>query len=450
MRPPHARGVLLRWRRDGRRRRRSAGADGPPVHQRAGVEGDDGLRQLGDWRPSGSATTRSGRPSTTSSTRATRSSPTASSCRRGSPPAPSGCASARCSTSCRSGTRCAWPRTSPRCTTCRAAGRSSASAAAPCPARCSTSTTRACRSAPTTTPSRPPTTSATAGCSRSRWRSSAGPSPRSRSRYQGELFQIPVPGIPDRGSTVQTLTLVPRPLYPYEIWQAVTSPPTLEYVPGRRPRRRVLEPAPRVHQALLGHLRRALRRGPRRPRAGARRRSGCSSSRCASRTPTRRPSRRRRRATTSSGSSSARTAGAAATWAPTASRPRPGLIPTLARVDREQDDPPRHAGGGRRGRRLLPRPARPRAPDDLPPPPRRPLQEGRRADGPLRRRGRPAPRLTVSDAPRSRCAGASLRRTDAGQPSWQAGHQYSLRAPSTCIATGVPQTRHGRPARRYT
>jgi alkanesulfonate monooxygenase SsuD/methylene tetrahydromethanopterin reductase-like flavin-dependent oxidoreductase (luciferase family) len=40
-----------------------------------------------------------------------------------------------------------------------------------------------------------------------------------------------VPGIPDRGSTVQTLTLVPRPLYPYDIWQAVTSPPTLQYVP---------------------------------------------------------------------------------------------------------------------------------------------------------------------------------------------------------------------------
>ena len=49
--------------------------------------------------------------------------------------------------------------------------------------------------------------------------------------YAGEFFQIPVPGIPDRGSTVQSLTLVPRPLYPFEIWQAVTSPPTLEYVP---------------------------------------------------------------------------------------------------------------------------------------------------------------------------------------------------------------------------
>jgi alkanesulfonate monooxygenase SsuD/methylene tetrahydromethanopterin reductase-like flavin-dependent oxidoreductase (luciferase family) len=49
--------------------------------------------------------------------------------------------------------------------------------------------------------------------------------------YEGRHFRIPVPGIPDRGSTVSSLTLVPRPQYPYEIWQAVTSPPTLEYVP---------------------------------------------------------------------------------------------------------------------------------------------------------------------------------------------------------------------------
>ncbi|MEL6890522.1 MAG: LLM class flavin-dependent oxidoreductase [Actinomycetota bacterium] len=49
--------------------------------------------------------------------------------------------------------------------------------------------------------------------------------------FQGEHFQVPVPGIPDRGSTVQDLTLIPRPIYPFEIWQAVTSPPTLDYVP---------------------------------------------------------------------------------------------------------------------------------------------------------------------------------------------------------------------------
>ena len=49
--------------------------------------------------------------------------------------------------------------------------------------------------------------------------------------FRGKHFTLPVDGIPDRGTTVQELTLVPRPIYPYEIWQAVTSPPTLNYVP---------------------------------------------------------------------------------------------------------------------------------------------------------------------------------------------------------------------------
>ena len=53
-----------------------------------------------------------------------------------------------------------------------------------------------------------------------------------RFSFSGKYFQIPVPGIPDRGTTVQHLTLVPRPVFPFEIWQAVTSPPTVEYVPG--------------------------------------------------------------------------------------------------------------------------------------------------------------------------------------------------------------------------
>jgi alkanesulfonate monooxygenase SsuD/methylene tetrahydromethanopterin reductase-like flavin-dependent oxidoreductase (luciferase family) len=51
--------------------------------------------------------------------------------------------------------------------------------------------------------------------------------------FHGKHFDFPPPGIPDRGGTVQDLTLVPRPLYPYEIWQAVTSPPTLDYVPRK-------------------------------------------------------------------------------------------------------------------------------------------------------------------------------------------------------------------------
>jgi alkanesulfonate monooxygenase SsuD/methylene tetrahydromethanopterin reductase-like flavin-dependent oxidoreductase (luciferase family) len=51
--------------------------------------------------------------------------------------------------------------------------------------------------------------------------------------FHGTHFQFPPPGIPDRGGTVQTLTLVPRPRYPFEVWQAITSPPTLEVVPRK-------------------------------------------------------------------------------------------------------------------------------------------------------------------------------------------------------------------------
>ena len=49
--------------------------------------------------------------------------------------------------------------------------------------------------------------------------------------YHGDVYDFPPPGIPDRGGFVEELTLVPRPLYPYEIWQAITSPPSLEQVP---------------------------------------------------------------------------------------------------------------------------------------------------------------------------------------------------------------------------
>ena len=52
-----------------------------------------------------------------------------------------------------------------------------------------------------------------------------------RFSFSGKFFQLPQPGIPDRGATVQHLTLIPRPIHPYEIWQAVTSPGTLDYVP---------------------------------------------------------------------------------------------------------------------------------------------------------------------------------------------------------------------------
>ena len=49
--------------------------------------------------------------------------------------------------------------------------------------------------------------------------------------FHGEHFDFPPAGIPDRGGFVEELTLVPRPLYPYETWQAITSPPTLAQVP---------------------------------------------------------------------------------------------------------------------------------------------------------------------------------------------------------------------------
>ncbi|MDG2428347.1 MAG: LLM class flavin-dependent oxidoreductase [Acidimicrobiales bacterium] len=52
-----------------------------------------------------------------------------------------------------------------------------------------------------------------------------------RFSFHGEVYDLPPAGIPDRGGTVQDLTLVPRARHPYETWQAITSPPTLEQVP---------------------------------------------------------------------------------------------------------------------------------------------------------------------------------------------------------------------------
>ncbi len=50
-----------------------------------------------------------------------------------------------------------------------------------------------------------------------------------RFSFTGKHFELPPPGIPDRGSTVTELTLIPRPIAPITVWQAVTSPPTLDY-----------------------------------------------------------------------------------------------------------------------------------------------------------------------------------------------------------------------------
>ncbi len=51
-----------------------------------------------------------------------------------------------------------------------------------------------------------------------------------RFSYTGKHFVYPPPGIPDRGKVVTDLTLVPRPTRPIDVYQPVTSPPTLDYV----------------------------------------------------------------------------------------------------------------------------------------------------------------------------------------------------------------------------
>lgn len=51
-----------------------------------------------------------------------------------------------------------------------------------------------------------------------------------RFSFHGKHHDYPPAGIPDRGSEVTELTLVPRPTRSIEIWQPVGSPRTLEYV----------------------------------------------------------------------------------------------------------------------------------------------------------------------------------------------------------------------------
>jgi alkanesulfonate monooxygenase SsuD/methylene tetrahydromethanopterin reductase-like flavin-dependent oxidoreductase (luciferase family) len=51
-----------------------------------------------------------------------------------------------------------------------------------------------------------------------------------RFSYSGKHFTFPPPGIPDRGSVVKDLTLVPKPRTMPDIYQAVGSPATLDYV----------------------------------------------------------------------------------------------------------------------------------------------------------------------------------------------------------------------------
>lgn len=54
-----------------------------------------------------------------------------------------------------------------------------------------------------------------------------------RFSFHGDHYDVPPPGIPDRGRITEELTLLPRPLYPYEEWQTVSSRETLEAVAHR-------------------------------------------------------------------------------------------------------------------------------------------------------------------------------------------------------------------------
>ena len=73
--------------------------------------------------------------------------------------------------------------------------------------------------------------------------------------FTGKHFVLPPPGIPDRGSTVQDLTLIPKPIAPIDVWQAVTSPPTLDY--AARVRHHAVLPARGLdeHEEVVGRLR---------------------------------------------------------------------------------------------------------------------------------------------------------------------------------------------------
>jgi alkanesulfonate monooxygenase SsuD/methylene tetrahydromethanopterin reductase-like flavin-dependent oxidoreductase (luciferase family) len=52
-----------------------------------------------------------------------------------------------------------------------------------------------------------------------------------RFQYRGKHWVFPPDDVPDRGATVHDLTLVPRPQRPIDVYQPVTSPETIEYVP---------------------------------------------------------------------------------------------------------------------------------------------------------------------------------------------------------------------------
>jgi alkanesulfonate monooxygenase SsuD/methylene tetrahydromethanopterin reductase-like flavin-dependent oxidoreductase (luciferase family) len=49
--------------------------------------------------------------------------------------------------------------------------------------------------------------------------------------YRGKHFVFPPDDVPDRGTFVNDLTLIPKPRRPIDVYQPVTSPETIEYVP---------------------------------------------------------------------------------------------------------------------------------------------------------------------------------------------------------------------------
>jgi len=49
--------------------------------------------------------------------------------------------------------------------------------------------------------------------------------------YRGKQFVFPPDDVPDRGTVVRDLTMIPKPLRHVDIYQPVTSPETIEYVP---------------------------------------------------------------------------------------------------------------------------------------------------------------------------------------------------------------------------
>ena len=401
--------------------------------------------ELGGRRPSGSATTRSGRPSTTSSTRATRSSRTASSCRRGSPPARE---------RIRLGTMF---NVVPQWNPLRLAedfstlhnlsggrGDPRRRAAARCPARCCTSTTRACRSARTTTPTRQADDDRNREVFEESMEIVRLALDNETFSFHGQALRAPGrPASPIAAPPCSTSRWCRARCYPYEIWQAVTSPPTLEYVPV------VGHGAVfwNQHHAFIkrfwdtyGERYAAAHDG----RSWRRTRSACSSSRCASRTPTRRPCE-----TATPGHDEFWKFLGPYGWSrgymgDDGKPAKPGLIPTL---DESIENKTILLGTPEEvaeGIAVLPRPARPRAPDDLPAPARRPVQEGRRADGPLHRRG-PAAGVRsdsgsfcverVSATPMSdRSRTARERRSRGPRRRLADGrHQYNLRADSSCM-----------------